>query len=79
MRVVRINGRIDRIARYQTFGLASVPATGGAHDDDSPVYALLARGPAIDAGNPAKPGSGKGACELTDQRGTPRAVCDIGA
>ena len=32
MRVVRINGRIDRIASYQTFGLASVPAT------DSPVY-----------------------------------------
>ena len=30
-RVVRINGRIDRIASYQTFGLASVPATGGAH------------------------------------------------
>ena len=50
------------------------------------TMALLAGSPAIDAGNPAKPGSGKGACEITDQRGTPRgvngagkAVCDIGA
>ena len=50
------------------------------------TMALLAGSPAIDAGNPAKPGSGKGACELVDQRGQPRAVsgagkpiCDIGA
>jgi len=50
------------------------------------TMALLPGSPAIDAGNPAKPGSGKGACEVTDQRGTPRgatgagkAVCDIGA
>ncbi len=50
------------------------------------TMALLAGSPAIDAGNPAKPGSGKGACEVTDQRGNPRgvngagqAVCDLGA
>jgi CSLREA domain-containing protein len=50
------------------------------------TMALLAGSPAIDAGNPAPPGSGKGACESTDQRGTKRpvdgagkAVCDIGA
>ena len=50
------------------------------------TMALLAGSPAIDGGNPAKPGSGNGACELTDQRGTPRPVdgagqpiCDIGA
>jgi hypothetical protein len=38
--------------------------------------------PAIDAGNPAPPGSGSGACETTDQRGATRpygASCDMGA
>lgn len=38
--------------------------------------------PAIDAGNPAPPGSGSGACEATDQRGATRpygASCDMGA
>jgi len=44
--------------------------------------------PAIDAGNPATPGSGGGACQATDQRGTSRprdgdgngsSICDIGA
>lgn len=38
--------------------------------------------PAIDAGNPAPPGSGAGACEPTDQRGATRpygAACDMGA
>jgi CSLREA domain-containing protein len=50
------------------------------------TMAVLAGSPAIDAGNPAKPGGGKGACELTDQRGVTRpvngagkAICDIGA
>lgn len=50
------------------------------------TMALLPGSPAIDAGNPAKPGSGGGACEVTDQRGRPRgangagkAVCDLGA
>ncbi|HEV8582722.1 MAG TPA: choice-of-anchor Q domain-containing protein [Thermoanaerobaculia bacterium] len=44
--------------------------------------ALLAGSPALDAGNPATPGSGNGACEATDQRGATRpggARCDIGA
>ena len=50
------------------------------------TMALLPGSPAIDAANQTKPGSGKGACELTDQRGQPRAVsgagnpiCDMGA
>ncbi|MCX6058572.1 MAG: hypothetical protein NTW69_10530 [Chloroflexi bacterium] len=50
------------------------------------TYTLLVGSPAIDAGNPAAPGSGGGACEVTDQRGVTRPVlgagsliCDIGA
>ncbi|HEV8574466.1 MAG TPA: choice-of-anchor Q domain-containing protein, partial [Dehalococcoidia bacterium] len=52
------------------------------------THALLAGSPAIDAGNPAAPGSGGNACEATDQRGVTRpvdgdgdstATCDIGA
>src|SRR5439155_11194254 len=38
--------------------------------------------PAVDAGNPASPGSGGTACAALDQRGFPRplgAACDIGA
>ncbi len=51
-------------------------------------FPLVPDSPAIDAGNPADPGSGGDACEATDQLGTPRpadgdcdgtAVCDIGA
>ncbi len=48
----------------------------------TPTAALLAGSPALDAGNPAAPGSGNGACEAADQRGTPRpggVRCDIGA
>jgi CSLREA domain-containing protein len=53
-------------------------------DNGGPTFthALLARSPAIDAGNPAAPGSGGTACEPTDQRGVGRPVgprCDIGA
>ncbi len=46
------------------------------------THALLPSSPAIDAGNPATPGSGGNACEATDQRGVTRpqgAACDIGA
>jgi hypothetical protein len=46
------------------------------------TMALLAGSPAIDAGNPAAPGSGKGACEAADQRGVRRPAgkaCDLGA
>ena len=44
--------------------------------------ALGTGSPAIDAGNPAAPGSGGNACEATDQRGVARpggAACDIDA
>jgi CSLREA domain-containing protein len=52
------------------------------------THALLSGSPAIDAGNPAVPGSGGDACAATDQRGTARpqdgngdgtVACDIGA
>lgn len=52
------------------------------------TLALGARSAAIDAGNPAAPGSGGTACSATDQRGTGRPLdgdglngprCDIGA
>jgi CSLREA domain-containing protein len=66
------------------------PQLGPLQDNGGPTltHALLPGSPAIDAGNPAAPGSGGSACEPTDQRGGPRpvdgdgngsAICDIGA
>ena len=57
---------------------------GPLQDNGGPTFthALLAGSPAIDARNPAAPGSGGNACEATDQRGVARpqgAACDIGA
>jgi CSLREA domain-containing protein len=48
----------------------------------TPTHALPAGNPAVNAGNPAAPGSGGTACLATDQRGVARPVgarCDIGA
>jgi hypothetical protein len=48
----------------------------------TPVAVPAPGSPAIDAGDPATPGSGGGACEPTDQRGALRPIgarCDIGA
>jgi CSLREA domain-containing protein len=44
-----------------------------------PTHALLPGSPAINAGDPAVPGSGGTACATTDARGLPRSDCDIGA
>ena len=63
---------------------------GPLQDNGGPTFTheLLSGGQAIDAGNPAEPGSGDNACEATDQRGGARpldgdgvngAICDIGA
>lgn len=48
----------------------------------TPTIALLADSPAINAGDPAAPGSGGTACAAADQRGVLRpqnSACDIGA
>ncbi|HEY4666885.1 MAG TPA: tandem-95 repeat protein [Anaerolineales bacterium] len=46
------------------------------------THAPLTGSPVINAASPTDPGSGEGACEPTDQRGTPRPSgvrCDMGA
>jgi CSLREA domain-containing protein len=58
--------------------LGPLQDNGGA----SLTHALLLNSPAINAGNPALPGSGGDSCETTDQRGVERSIgqiCDIGA
>ncbi len=56
------------------------PKLGALADNGGPTqtHALLTGSPAIDAGNPATPGSGGSACPAADQRGLARN-CDIGA
>jgi len=66
-------------------GAAIDPRLGPLADNGgpTPTLALLPASPAIDAGNPAAPGSGGGACEAADQRGAARGGaagrCDVGA
>jgi CSLREA domain-containing protein len=60
------------------------PLLGPLQDNGGATFtqALLPGSPAIDAGNPAAPGSSDTACPATDQRGVARpqgAACDIGA
>ena len=60
------------------------PKLGPLQDNGGPTFthALLQGSPAIDAGNPATPGSGANACPATDQREVARPQgprCDIGA
>ncbi len=59
-------------------GLGPLQDNGG----ETLTHSLLPGSLAVDAGNPAMPGSGGQACEATDQRGTVRPQtrqCDIGA
>lgn len=60
------------------------PLLGPLAENGGPTqtHALLAGSPAVEAGNPAAPGSGGTACAATDQRGADRpggARCDMGA
>jgi CSLREA domain-containing protein len=74
-------------AKHDVVGTSASPiapklALLGNNGGPTPTSALLAGSPALDAGSPAAPGSGNGACEAADQRGTPRpggVRCDIGA
>jgi hypothetical protein len=58
-------------------GLGPLAPGGGP----TPTHPLLDPSPALNAGNPATPGSGGTACEATDQRDAARGAdrCDIGA
>jgi len=59
-----------------------IPSSPTLDPADTWGYPPLPGSPAIDAGNPAPPGSGGAACETIDQRGLSRpqgAACDIGA
>jgi CSLREA domain-containing protein len=60
------------------------PGLNPLADNGGPTqtHALKRKSPAVDAGNPAAPGSGGTACQATDQRGMPRPQgprCDIGS
>lgn len=60
------------------------PNLGSLADNGGPTrtHQLLVGSPALEAGSPATPGSGGGACEAVDQRGIARPQgtrCDIGA
>ena len=60
------------------------PRLGAAQDNGggAPTMVVLSGSPALDAGNPAAPGSGATACEATDARGVTRpqnSACEIGA
>jgi CSLREA domain-containing protein len=74
-----------RVVDDTTGNIVGVPAKlGPLQDNGGPTatHALLPGSPAIDAGNPAPPGSGDAACEAADQRGVPRPSgprCDMGA
>jgi|GEM_PF-934877 len=73
-----INGDTTGNITGQDANLGPLQDNGGS----TFTHALLSGSPAIDAGNPATPGSGGNACEATDQRGLSRPqgdFCDIGA
>jgi CSLREA domain-containing protein len=58
------------------------PLLGPLAQNGGPTATHALHGAAVNAGNPAAPGSGSPACEATDQRGVVRpfgSACDIGA
>jgi len=73
-----VNGdKVGTLASPRNAFLADLAENGGW----TPTHALNPNSPAIDAGNPATPGSSALACALRDQRGYPRNAtrCDMGA
>ena len=70
--------QVGTLAAPVDAGLEPLADNGGG----TLTHAILADSPAIDAGNPAAPGSGGTACPATDQRGETRPsgiACDAGA
>ncbi len=70
------------------FGVDAMLGALANNGGETKTHSLLSGSPAIEAGDPAVPGSGGTACEATDQRGVARpidgnlngsALCDIGA
>jgi len=74
-----VNGdQLGTLAAPIDAGLGPLADNGGP----TLTHAWLAGSPAIDAANPAPPGSAETACPTTDQRGETRprgAACDVGA
>jgi hypothetical protein len=72
-----INGNTTGNILGQPVNLAALTDNGGW----TLTHALTPSSPALDAGSPATPGSGGGACLLLDQRGVRRNLdrCDMGA
>ena len=73
---------IDGITTGNILGVDPLLSPLGGNGGTTFTHALDPLSPAIDAGNPANPGSASSACETTDQIGTARPVgdgCDIGA
>jgi hypothetical protein len=81
-----IQSATGRTLRGDTTGnvIGATPNLGVLHDNGGSTltHALLPDSPAVDAANPAMPGSGGNACEATDQRGFARhqsTPCGMGA
>jgi CSLREA domain-containing protein len=71
-------------AKHDLVGTSAAPLAPrlGVNDDSLVTYSPTSGSPAIDAGNPAAPGSSSDACQPADERGVPRPAgvrCDIGA
>lgn len=77
--LVQVPGSCSFTATGDLTGVS--PNVAPLADNGGPVatHALQAGSAAINAGDPAAPGSGGTACASTDARGLPRSDCDIGA
>jgi CSLREA domain-containing protein len=77
--LVQVPGTCPFTAVGDLSGVAPNVAPLADNGGPVPTHALLPGSPAINAGNPAAPGSGGAACAAVDARGLPRSDCDIGA